>query len=111
MIRRGEVYWVDFRGGIGDEIRKVRPAIVISDDDHNACMGTITVVPLSSAPWTIPPNEVAIPAGTFGDGRSGRVKTHQIRAADKKRFGQKMGTLPLGLMADVDASLRIHLGL
>jgi mRNA interferase MazF len=111
VILRGEVYWVDFGGGVGVEIRKVRPAVVVSDDDHNACMATVTVAPLSSATWAVPPNEVSIPAGVFGDGRPGRVKTHQIRAADKRRFGKKMGEFPLGLMADVDASLRIHLGL
>jgi mRNA interferase MazF len=111
VIRRGEVYWVDFRGGVGAEIRKLRPAVVLSNDDHNACMATVTVAPLSSALRLVPPNEVAVPAGMLGDGRPGRVKTHQIRAADKQRFGKKMGTFPLGLMAAVDASLRIHLGL
>jgi mRNA interferase MazF len=111
VIRRGEVYWVDFRGAVGAEIRKVRPAVVVSDDGHNEYMGTVTVAPLSSASWAVPPNEVAIPAGMFGDGRPGRVKTHQIRVTDKTRLGEKMGALPLGLMAEVDASLRIHLGL
>jgi mRNA interferase MazF len=111
VIRRGEVYWVDFRGGVGAEIRKVRPAVVISDDDHNECMATITVAPLSSASWAVAPNEVAVPAGTFADGRPGRIKTHQIRAADKTRFGKKIGTFPLGLMAELEVSLRLHLGL
>jgi mRNA-degrading endonuclease toxin of MazEF toxin-antitoxin module len=50
VIARGDVYWVDFRGAPGAEIRKVRPAVVVSEDDHNECMGTVTVVPLSSAP-------------------------------------------------------------
>lgn len=111
VIRRGEVYWVDFRGGVGAEIRKVRPAVVVSDDDHNGEMSTVTVAPMSSATWRVLPNEVAVPSGMIGDGRPGRVKPHQIRAADKSRLGRKLGALPPGLMEEVDAALRAHLGL
>lgn len=111
MIRRGEVYWVDFRGSIGAEIRKVRPAVVVSDDGHNDYMGTVTVAPLSSSTSRLRIYEAAVPAGLIGDGRPGRVKTHQLRAVDKKRLGEKLGALPVGAMADVDATLRIHLGI
>lgn len=111
MIRRGEVYWVDFRGSVGAEIRKVRPAVVVSAAGHNEHMATVTVAPLSSAAGRIMLYEAAVPAGVLGDGRPGRVKTHQLRAVDKKRLGEKMGVLPIGAMADVDASLRVHLGL
>lgn len=111
MIRRGEVYWVDFRGAVGAEIRKVRPAVVVSDDAHNEHMATVTVAPLSSSAASIKPHEAAVPEGLIGDGRSARVKTHQLRAMDKSRFGKKVGAFPVGAMDAVDASLRIHLGL
>ena len=111
MIRRGEVYWVDFRGSIGAEIQKVRPAVVVSDDDHNDNMRTVTVAPLSSFTGLIEAHEAAVPGGLIGDGRPSRVRTHQLRAVDKKRLGDKLGELPLGAMADVDATLRIHLAL
>lgn len=111
MILRGEVYWTDFRGSIGAEIRKVRPAVVVSDDEHNAHMETVTVAPLSSAAGRLHSYEAAVPEGVFGDGRSARVKTHQLRAVDKRRLRKKLGVLPIGAMADVDATLRIHLGL
>lgn len=111
MIKRGDVYWVDFRGSFGAEIRKVRPAVVVSDDDHNEFMRTVTVAPLSTAVGRVNPYEAVVPAGLIGDGRPARVKTHQLRAVDKKRLGDKLGELPLGAMADVDATLRIHLAL
>lgn len=111
MILRGEVYWVDFHGAVGAEIRKVRPAVVVSDDGHNENMATVTVAPLSSLTARLRPHEAAVPEGLIGDGRPARVKTHQLRAVDKKRLGEKLGDLPLGAMAEVDASLRIHLGL
>jgi len=111
VIKRGEVYWVDFRGALGAEIRKVRPAVVVSADGHNENMSTVTVAPLSTLFSRLKSYEAAVPGGLIGDGRPARVKTHQLRAVDKKRLGDKLGELPLGAMADVDATLRIHLGL
>lgn len=111
MIRRGEVYWVDFRGALGAEIRKVRPAVVVSADAHNENMSTVTVAPLSTLSSRLKSYEAAVPGGLIGDGRPARIKTHQIRAVDKTRVGGKLGELPLGAMADVETSLRIHLGL
>lgn len=111
MIARGEVYWVDFRGSVGAEIRKLRPAVIVSEDAHNDHMATVTVAPLSSAQGRVWPNEAAVPEGILGDGRESRVKVHQLRAIDKKRLREKMGVLPVGAMADVDAALRLHLAL
>ena len=111
MIRRGEIYWVDFRGSVGAEIRKVRPAVVVSSQDHNKFMGTLTVVPLSSARGRIRPQEVAVPSGVIGDGRASRMATHQIRAVDKSRVGRKLGSLPARFMPALEASLLEHLGI
>ena len=111
MISRGDIYWVDFRGAAGAEIRKLRPAVVVSEQDHNDCMRTVTVVPLSSSEGAVRPHEVAVPAGLVGDGRRCRLNTHQIRAVDKSRLGRKLGVLPEMLMPELEASLLGHLGI
>jgi mRNA interferase MazF len=111
VIHRGGIYWVDFRGSIGAEMRKVRPAVVVSCRDHNKFMETLTVVPLSSARGRIRPQEVSIPAGVLGDGRASRAATHQVRAVDKSRVGRKFGVLPDELMPALEASLLEHLGI
>lgn len=111
MILRGEVYWTDHRGAVGAEVRKTRPCVVVSNDRHNAHTGTVTVVPLSSGEPRPRYDEVELPAGTLGDGRPARIKAHQIRAVDKSRLGEKLGVLPMPLMARLDAALRVHLGL
>lgn len=102
---------MDFRGAVGAEIRKIRPAVVVSDDAHNENMATVTVAPLSSSQTRVKRYEAVVPAGLLGDGRPARVKTHQLRAVDKSRLVKKLGALTVGTMADVDATLRIHLGL
>lgn len=109
MIRRGEIYWVDFRGAAGAEIRKTRPAVVVSEQDHNDNMATVTVVPFSSGRAL--PYELAVPAGVLGDGRPSRLKTHQLRAVDKGRLGRRFGVLPEPLMPALEESLRKHLGM
>ena len=111
MIRRGEIYWVDFRGAVGAEIRKTRPAVVVSSRDHNDFMQTLTVVPLSSARGNIRPQEVSIPAGVLGDGRACRLATHQLRTVDKTRVGRKFGVLPSLQMRELESSLLEHLGI
>lgn len=110
MIFRGEIYWVDYRGAVGAEIRKVRPAVVVSNDRHNEHRATVTVAPLSTGEAKAWYDEVQIPAGVVGGGPRCRIKTHQIRAVDKSRVGRKLGRLPRGLMPALDASLRTHLG-
>jgi mRNA interferase MazF len=111
VIQRGEVYWVDPRGAVGAEIRKIRPCVVVSNDRHNAHIATVTVAPISSGEARVWFDEVAIPKGALGDGRPCRVKTHQIRCVDKSRVGKKLGRLPEESMLALSESLRVHLAL
>lgn len=111
MILRGGVYWTDFSAGIGAEIRKKRPAVVISSDDHNLYMRTLTVAPLSSSARKTRLCEVAVPAGVVGDGRPCRISTHQLKTVDRSRIGRKLGVLPPLWMAALENSLRLYLQL
>ena len=46
-IRRGEVWWIALDPSVGGEIRKTRPAVVISNDDANTHHNRIQVMPLT----------------------------------------------------------------
>ena len=52
--RRGEVYWVALDPTIGREIRKTRPALVVSPDEMNQALQTVTVAPITSTPRDYP---------------------------------------------------------
>ena len=47
-MRRGEVWWVEFDPSVGSEIRKTRPAVIISNDAANRHLARVVVVPMTS---------------------------------------------------------------
>jgi mRNA interferase MazF len=51
---RGEIYWVDFNPVVGSELRKVRPAVIVSPDSHNRYLQTVVVIPLTTKSHNYP---------------------------------------------------------
>ncbi|MDH6267913.1 mRNA interferase MazF [Rhizobium sp. SG_E_25_P2] len=106
-MRRGEVWWVAFDPSIGSEIRKTRPAIIISNDIANHYLARVVVLPLTSNADRVYPGETRASVG----GKISKVMADQIMAADKIRLRAKIGELsPFDLKAVEDA-LALHLGL
>jgi PemK-like, MazF-like toxin of type II toxin-antitoxin system len=47
LMKRGEVWWVNFEPALGSEIRKKRPAVIVSNDVANTMMSRVQVVPVT----------------------------------------------------------------
>ena len=96
QVLRGEVYWVNLDPAVGSEIRKTRPALVVSPDDMNAALPRVIVAPITSKgqPLGCRPELVF-------DGKPARVLLDQIRCVDKARLTRKMGELDPALWHDV----------
>jgi mRNA interferase MazF len=113
VIRRGEIYWVNLDPTVGSEIKKTRPALIISNDSNNQFSDTVTVLPITSNTSTIRPFEVLLKKGIGGIKESGKIKANQIRTVDKKR----LSSYPLGPVVSEDVlnlviqAIRIHLEL
>jgi mRNA-degrading endonuclease toxin of MazEF toxin-antitoxin module len=58
--RRGHVWWVAFDPSVGREIRKTRPAVVVSNDDANCALNRLQVVPLTSKVAKVYPAQVLV---------------------------------------------------
>jgi mRNA interferase MazF len=101
-VRRGEIWWVNFDPTQGDEIRKTRPAIVLTADALNRARRTVVVVPLSTGPQPHPPIVIATPSA----GESSVAVCDQVRAVDKRRLTRTQGRLSEVDLRSLEDSLR-----
>lgn len=105
--RRGDIYWVALDPALGTEIRKTRPAVVISNDSCNRHGSRVVVLPITSNVGSLYPGEARIDVR----GEPGRVLGDQIRSVDKARLRSRIGTLTKQEMLNVDNAVQITLDL
>lgn len=106
-MRRGEVWWVEFDPSVGTEIRKTRPAVIVSNDAANRNLARVVVVPMTSNTGRLYPGEAVMSV----DGQSSKAMADQIMAADKARLKSQLGTVSKADMQAVEDAIRVHLGL
>jgi mRNA interferase MazF len=116
MIRRGDIYLVDFEPVVGSEADKKRPAIFVTNDGANARAsdvgrGVLAVVPVTSNTKRVLPFQVLMPASLTGLRRDSKAQVEQLRSVDFSRIGDRVGSVPDALMRLVDDALRLHLDL
>lgn len=87
-LKRGDVYWVNLDPTVGSEIRKARPAIIISPDDFNHNLPRVIIAPLTTK---------GAPLGCRPFVRFKRknalILLDQIRAVDKSRLVSREGEI------------------
>jgi mRNA interferase MazF len=106
-MKRGEVWWVEFDPSVGSEIRKKRPAVIVSNDAANRNLARVVVVPLTSNTGRLYPSEAVVTAG----GQSSKAMADQIMAADKSRLSSQLGELSKADMLAVEDAIKVHLAL
>ena len=106
-MNRGDVWWVSFGRSTGGEIRKSRPAIVLTNDVAIAHLNRVQVVPLTTNISRVYPGETIIVV----NGRPHKAMADQIMTVIKQRVSNLFGTLSPDDMQKVESAVRLHLGI
>ncbi len=109
--RRGEVWIVNLDPAVGAEIKKRRPALVISNDLNNRYAATVTVLPITDKGEKVYPFEVPLSAQEAGLDKASKIKCQQIRTIDKGRLIKSLGIVSDERLRQIQQALGIHLGM
>ena len=108
-MKRGDIFYVDFEPARGAEIKKKRPALIISCNEANKYLKTVTVIPFSSKIDHVYPFEVLVSKQESGLTADSKLKIPQMRAVDKARLTRYAGTLHEELLEQVERAIKLHL--
>jgi len=105
-MQRGEVWWVEFDPSVGSEIKKRRPAVIVSNNIANKHVARVVVVPLTSNTDRLYPSEALVNVA----GKKAKAMADQIMSADKTRLVSKLGLLSHSDMLEIESVIKRHLG-
>ena len=88
LVKRFEIYFVEFDPTKGSEITKSKPGVIISPDEMNDALNTVNIAPLTSTLRNYPSR-----VNCKVKNKKGQIALDQIRCVDKSRLINKLAKL------------------
>jgi mRNA interferase MazF len=112
ILRRGDVVLVRLDPTEGREIRKTRPAVVVSNDVACRLDAVVQIVPVTSlAERGLRPYESRVGTTTTGLEKTSRAVANQLRTVARHRIIKRLGFLAADDLDGLDRAIMIQLGL
>ena len=104
-MRRCEVWWVNFDPSVGGEVKKRRPAVIISNNASNRFLNRVQVVPLTSKTDRLYPSEAVV----VFDGKESKAMVDQLATVSKVRLSLRADILSPKDMCKIEEVIKIQL--
>ncbi|MDO8722774.1 MAG: type II toxin-antitoxin system PemK/MazF family toxin [Syntrophales bacterium] len=104
-MKRREVWWVNFDPSVGGEIKKRRPAVIVSNDTSNKFLNRVQVIPLTSKTDHLYPSEALV----LFDGNESKAMADQLATVSKLRLFKRAGMISEEDMCRVEDAIKIQL--
>ena len=112
-MRKGEIWLISLDPTVGAEIKKTRPAVIVSEDSIGV-LPLKVIVPITDwkdryaiAPWMI---RVQPDSGNGLD-KTSAADTFQVRSVSEERFVRRVGILTENTIVQIETALGIVLGI
>ncbi len=106
-MKRGEVWWVNFDPSVGGEVRKKRPAVIISNNAANQFLNRVQIVPLTGSIGKLYPSESYITLR----GKKTKAMADQLTTVSKMRLINQAGSLSKTELEGIERAIMVQLDL
>ena len=109
VIRRGDIYWVDFSPGKGSETLGRRPGLVIQCDALNESkLNTVIMLAITSnLNFSELPGNVLLAKGEANMPKRCVINATQLKSVNKSSLVEKIGSLSYEKMDQVVSGLKL----
>jgi mRNA interferase MazF len=113
VIRRGEIWWASLPEPVGSEPGYRRPVLVVQTNEFNeGRLHTVIVLTITSnLRLAGAPGNVLVHRRDTGLAKESVINVSQTATVNKTRLTQRIGILPTPVMHEVEAGMRLVLGL
>jgi mRNA interferase MazF len=105
IMKRGEVWWVNFDPSPGSEIQKKQPAVIVCNNVSISFLNRVQVVPIARKTENIYPSEAVV----IFKGEKSKAMTDQITTVKKERLFQLAGIISEKDMQSIEKAIKLQL--